>query len=49
MFSLEAIQLLEAARFGLAGLYLCASLISWLVAVWSGFALATRINGLRRT
>jgi fluoride exporter len=48
IFSLESIRLLGAGRFDLGGLYVGVSVIGWLVTVWAGFALATRINRLRR-
>jgi fluoride exporter len=49
IFSLEALRFAQAGSIGLAGLHVGASLVGWLVAVWAGFAWATRINRLRRT
>jgi CrcB protein len=47
IFSYETVRLLQAENFQLASLNVGLSLIGWFVAVWGGFALATRINRLR--
>ncbi len=47
-FGLETLSFLEAGRDALAGLYVAVSAIGWLAAAWGGFALATRINRLKR-
>lgn len=39
VFSLETVRFLEGGRIGLAGLYLGASVVGWLAAVWGGYAL----------
>lgn len=49
IFSLEALQLAGVGRGGPASLYLGVSLAGWLVAAWIGYALATRINRLKRS
>lgn len=48
VFSLESVQFLAAGRFAIAGTYVGVSVITWLIAVWLGFALATRLNGMGR-
>lgn len=49
IFSLEALQTAQAGRLALSGLHLSISLAAWLLAVWAGYALATRMNRLKRT
>jgi CrcB protein len=49
IFSLESVRLIEVGRFPTAGLFVGASVVGWLAAVWAGHALATSINYLRRT
>lgn len=49
IFSLETLQMAQAGRLALSGLHLSISLAAWLLAVWTGYALATRMNRLRRT
>lgn len=49
IFSLETLQLAQAGRLALSGLHVSISLAAWLLAVWAGYALATRMNRLRRT
>jgi fluoride exporter len=46
-FSLETMQLVQTGRAPTALLYVGISLATWLVAVWFGDALATRINRLK--
>ncbi|WP_439576306.1 fluoride efflux transporter CrcB [Elioraea sp.] len=48
IFSLETVRLVEAGRPALATLAVGVSVVLWLVAVWLGWTLATRINRLRR-
>lgn len=48
VFSLETLSLAAAGRPGLAGLYVGLSVVLWLIAVWAGWAIATRLNRLRR-
>jgi CrcB protein len=48
IFSLETVRLVEAGRHALAGLNVAVSVGLWLASVWAGWALATRINRLRR-
>ncbi|WEX91331.1 fluoride efflux transporter CrcB [Sinorhizobium garamanticum] len=45
-FSLEAFQLMQRSELVLAGLYIGASVVTWLAAVWCGHALASRLNRL---
>jgi CrcB protein len=45
-FSLETMRLVLSGNGWSAGLYLAMSLVSWLVAVWLGDALAGRLNTL---
>jgi CrcB protein len=47
VFSLETLLLIDGNRFGLAVLYVGASLLLWLFAVWLGHALGARFNRLR--
>jgi fluoride exporter len=42
IFSLETMLLLQAAGYGVAGLHAISSLVLWLAAAWSGYALARR-------
>jgi fluoride exporter len=49
IFSLEALRMALAGNIALSGLHLSISLAAWLLAVWVGYALATRMNRLRRT
>ncbi len=49
IFSLETIRFLQAENFQVAGASVGVSLAGWLLAVWAGFALATRINRLGRS
>jgi CrcB protein len=44
IFSLESIRLLEAGAHGLAGAYVLASVVLWLLAVLAGHLLAQRLN-----
>lgn len=48
IFSLETLHLARADRLDLAALYVSVSVTGWLLAVWAGHAVATRINRLRR-
>jgi fluoride exporter len=48
IFGLESIALAQAGQLGPAGLNVLLSASAWLVAVWAGFALGTRMNRLRR-
>jgi CrcB protein len=47
VFSLETLLLIDGNRFGIAVLYVGASLLLWLFAVWLGHALGARFNRLR--
>lgn len=44
IFSLEMLLLVERHAFGLAGLYVTASLALWLGAVWVGYRTGARLN-----
>ncbi len=44
IFSLETLYLMQAGSIGMAGVNIAASVVTWLSAVWLGFALAMRIN-----
>jgi CrcB protein len=46
-FSLETFRFLQAGDLSAAGLNICVSVTSWLVAVWLGHMLATRLNRLK--
>jgi CrcB protein len=48
IFSLETVRLVEAGRHALAGLNVALSVGLWLASVWAGWALANRLNRLRR-
>jgi fluoride exporter len=47
MFSLETLRMLQQGKLGGAALYVAASLIAWLGAVWAGDAIAMRLNRLK--
>lgn len=44
IFSLETLLLVEAQAIGLAGAYITASLVTWLVMVWIGCRVGARLN-----
>ena len=44
IFSLETVRLLENGNHGLALINVSVSTAGWLLAVWAGFALATRLT-----
>jgi CrcB protein len=46
MFSLETLMLLHGSNWRAAGLNVGLSVVTWLVAVWFGHILATRLNRL---
>ena len=46
-FSLENVRLLQAGETRTALLYIAISVVTWLVAVWLGYAAASRINRLK--
>lgn len=46
-FSLETFQFLQAGRLPEAGLNVALSVVTWLVAVWLGHLLASRLNRLK--
>ena len=46
-FSLETFRLLEGGMAQTALLNIAVSIVTWLVAVWLGFALANRLNRLK--
>jgi CrcB protein len=46
-FSLETVRLLQAGLARTASLYIGISVVTWLVAVWLGSALAARLNRLK--
>src|SRR6516225_6727488 len=48
-FSLETVRLLHGGMRGTAFSYLAVSVVTWLVAVWLGHMLATRLNRLKRS
>ena len=45
-FSLETLQLVQSGNLQAASLNLSVSVVSWLAAVWLGYALAARLNRL---
>lgn len=47
-FSLETLELVQAGHLPAAGLNVGLSVVTWLVAIWLGHALAMRFNRLRR-
>jgi fluoride exporter len=49
IFSLEAVRFVEAGLPALAALLVTISLVGWLLAVWAGYALGSRMNRLRRS
>ena len=49
VFSLETLRLAQAGSLSLAGINVGASIAAWMAAVWLGYALAMRINRLRRS
>jgi CrcB protein len=48
-FSLETVRLLRAGMTGTALLNIAVSVVTWLLAVWLGHVLATRLNRLKGT
>jgi CrcB protein len=46
-FSLETFRLLDGGMAQIAFLNIAVSIVSWLVAVWLGYALASRLNRLK--
>jgi CrcB protein len=46
-FSLETFRLLQADMTGTAFTNIAVSVVTWLVAVWLGYALASRLNRLK--
>lgn len=46
-FSLETFRLVQAGELSLAATNIIVSVVTWLVAVWIGYSLATRINRLK--
>jgi CrcB protein len=46
-FALETVRFLQASDIGSAALYIALSVVSWLLAVWAGEALAGWINDLK--
>jgi len=46
-FSLETFRLLHGGKAGTAFVYIAASVVTWLVAVWLGHRLARRLNRLK--
>jgi fluoride exporter len=49
IFSLETLLLVERQAFGLAVIYIAASIILWLIAVWIGYRTGARLNRLKRS
>jgi fluoride exporter len=47
-FSLETLRLAQSGHWPLAGLNVIISVVAWLLAVWLGHTLATRLNRLER-
>ena len=48
-FSLETFKLLEAGMTRIAFINIVVSIVTWLLAVWLGHALASRVNRLKRS
>ena len=48
-FSLETMRLVHSGNIRAAFINLVISIIGWLVSVWMGHALATRLNRLKGT
>ena len=48
-FSLETVRLLRAGMTGTALLNIAVSVVTWLLAVWLGYVLASRLNRLKGT
>lgn len=47
IFSLETLIMVDSGRITLAALYVVASILSWLIAVWCGHRIGKRLNALR--
>ena len=45
-FSLETLRLVQSGNFGTASAYILVSIMTWMVSVWIGHALAARLNRL---
>jgi CrcB protein len=48
-FSLETVRLLQAGQPRTALINIAVSVVTWLLAVWLGHALASRLNRLKGT
>ena len=48
-FSLETVRLLQVGQMRMALINIAVSVVTWLLAVWLGHALASRLNRLKRT
>jgi len=48
-FSLDTLRLAQSGALGAAAVNIGLSIVTWLLAVWLGHALATRLNRLRRS
>jgi CrcB protein len=48
-FSLETVRLLQAGQMRMALINIAVSVVTWLLAVWLGHALASRLNRLKGT
>jgi CrcB protein len=46
VFSLESVRFLAAGHYLTAASYVGVSVVTWLIAVWLGFVIATRLNGI---
>lgn len=47
MFGLETVSLLREGRLAAASVYVAASLVGWMLAVWAGWTVGDRLNRLR--
>ena len=49
IFSLETLLLVERQAFDLAAIYVAASVSLWLISVWTGYRIGTKLNRLDRS
>lgn len=49
IFSLETLLLVDGQEYDLAAIYVAVSVALWLVSVWIGYGIGTRLNRLKRS
>ena len=49
IFSLETVLLVDRDKFDLAAIYVAVSITLWLVSVWIGYGIGSKLNRLKRS